>query len=447
MRKSKYKVKKVSKESSAKELAEIEVALQELAPLIPTLKKHGIEEAVRSQIKTLRNGRKSRVITLELSREFPYIETKETQQPDGSIKTEIIKHKTLTASAVVDKAQSKFAVIRTLKENIIAQVKAARKGLQAKPEEYAFNHGVTVPKLDMVYLESGSVMKAMFKKIRIDMANTKKPTDPKARYVGVEIELAAVETRAQLCDAIFAAGIGKHIGVKDDGSIGSGSRDGAGGAERSTLKAKFPHAHEITVLAKESEIEGVLKKLCAVLNNELHTAVDKTCGLHVHFDMRNRDVAISFNNLVLSQQFLYAMLPAQRRNSGYARPTKGTTMKDRGSDRYQGVNGEAFHKYQTLELRMHCGTTNFTKIANWVKLGIAICDSPKLKVAPTSVAGFKTAASLSEELVKYVETRIATFADQHKKNVPSAEEPGTLPNIEAVSATADTSSTEDSEVA
>lgn len=444
MKKSRYTIKKISKEASQKQLSEIEHAIQELGPLLPTLKKHGIEERVRTEIKTLRSGRKSRAVVLELTREFPYIETKDVEQPDGSIKTEIIKHRMLKASGVVEKEQSKFAVVRSLKENIINQVRAARKDMLPKPEEYHFNHGLVVPKLDAVYLEKGSFLKAFLKKVRVDMSNTKKPNDAKARYVGVEIELAAVENRTQLCDAIFAAGIGKHIGVKDDGSIGSANRDGA---PASKLKEKFPHTHEITVLAKENEIEEVITKLCNVLNSVLHTAIDKTCGLHVHFDMRSRDVKVAFNNLVLSQQFLYAMLPAQRRNSGYARPTRGAEMKERGNDRYQGVNSEAYYKYHTLELRMHCGTTNGSKINNWIKLGKAICDAPKFKAAPTNIDSFRKTAELSDDLVRYVETRIATFADQHKKNVPSAEEPGTMPNIEEVIGMIDNSQVEPSEVA
>ncbi len=446
MGKVKYKIKHIGKDVPSAKRVKMEAAIADLAPLIPTLAKHSIKSDVAQQVKTLRSGRKSRTFTLELTREFPWLETKETLQDDGSIKTEYVPHKTLVAAAPVDGDQSVTSVLRTLKENIMKQVKDRRAERLPKKESYEFNHGVVVPKMDMVYLEPESVLKAMFKKIRLDMKNDKHPDkETKIRYIGVEIELAAVENREQLCDAIFAAGIGKHICVKNDGSIGDGSRDQT--VAVSKLREKFPHTHEICVLAKENEIEEVIKKLCHVLNNVLHVSVDKTCGLHVHFDMRSRDVKLCFNNLVLSQQFLYAMLPAQRRNSRYSRPTKGADYRDGTGDRFCGVNSEAYRKYQTLELRMHCGTTNERKINNWIKLGIAICNAPKMKSAPTTIAAFKKATNLDDKIVSYVESRIAKFAEQHKKSVPSAEEPGTMVNIEPVTATPDAEVLEPSEVA
>jgi hypothetical protein len=163
--------------------------------------------------------------------------------------------------------------------------------------------------------------------------------------------------------------------------------------------------------------------------------------------MRGRDPKLCFNNLVLSQQWLYAMLPAQRRNSRYSIPIKGPEWRDRPDSRYYGVNAEAYHVHKTIELRMHCGTTNAHKINNWIKLGIAICDAPAFKSAPTTVAAFKAAARLSDPVLEYVKGRIAKFADQHKKNVPSAEQPGTMPDLERVDAVADTTAAEDSEVA
>lgn len=442
----KYKIKNLTKEASKKKSLSEEETLNDLLTVLPTLKKHKMSEAIESKVKTLRSGRKTKAFNLELSREFFYTDTApDTTDAEGNYVSGIVtKHKSISVSAPVEKASDKFAVVRALKEQIIAKVKEKRKAMRPMKEEYSFNYGLTVPKMDGVFLEKDSVLKAMFKKVRMEMKNNKTPTDSKTRYVGVEIELAAVENREVLCDAIFAAGIAKHICVKDDGSIGYGARDGMD----SKLREKFPNTHEVCVLAKESEIEDVITKLCNVLNKVLHTAIDKTCGLHVHFDMRNRDHKISFNNLVLSQQFLYAMLPAQRRNSGYSFPIKGSDYRDVES-RYHGVNATAYKKYKTLELRMHSGTTSDNKINNWIRLGIAICDAPKFTAAPTTVAAFKAAANLSAEVTEYVVSRVTKFASQHEKLVPDKEEPGTMPNLDksVYSAPADMLALEDSEVA
>jgi hypothetical protein len=274
------------------------------------------------------------------------------------------------------------------------------------------------------------------------MQKNKTPTT-KDLYIGIEIEIAAKESRETLCDRLFEAGLGKYVTVKDDGSIGSEEHTGV----TSKLKAEYPNAHEICILAKQSEVEDIVKKMCKVFVEKLHVGVDKTCGLHVHLDMRNRVVETCFNNLVLSQQFLYAMLPAQRRSSRYCYPTKGAQWRNLDS-RYHGINQQAYQKYGTLELRMHSGTTNEAKINNWIKLLIAIVEAPKMGVAPTTIEAFQAAVNFNNTVAEYVKSRVAKFAKQHKETTPSVEQPGTMPEISSITgATADTLQDENSEVA
>jgi hypothetical protein len=184
----------------------------------------------------------------------------------------------------------------------------------------------------------------------------------------------------------------------------------------------------MNILVKQSEYLEVVSKICSVMNNECEVKVNKSCGLHVHIDMRNRDVNKSFHNLVTMQQFLYAMLPADRRSSRYSFPVKGTTIKDR--ERYHGINAEAYKKYKTLELRMHSGTTQGKKINNWITLLLSMCDAPKTAIVPVSVADLQRCIDVDKTIVSYVTSRIAKFATQHKTTVPKAEEPGTMPDIE-----------------
>jgi hypothetical protein len=199
-------VKKVGK----KKLLSQEEQLKELLNTLPTLKKHNMAGEVETKVKQLRSGRKSRSFNLKLSRKFSY----ETVAEDGTV----TKHSSISAEAPVEKAADKYAVLRALKEQVIKKIKEARKNRLPQIESHTIDSGFSVPYLDFVYLEPNSILNAMYKKIRFKMKDGKKPTDPKIKYVGVEIELAAQEDRETLCDAIFAAGIGKHICVKNDGS-------------------------------------------------------------------------------------------------------------------------------------------------------------------------------------------------------------------------------------
>jgi len=141
------------------------------------------------------------------------------------------------------------------------------------------------------------------------------------------------------------------------------------------------------------------------------------------------------------------MLPAARRSSNYSYPVKGTQWRVL-PERYHGINNQAYNKYKTLEMRMHCGTTQASKIINWTRMLISIADAPKIAEAPTTVAAFKTAAQLTDTVSEYVKSRVAKFAAQHKSTVPSHEQPGTMPNIEEVTgAVSDVETNEESEVA
>lgn len=413
MGKIKYKVKvsndtKVSKSTAHKN----EVVLRDLLTVIPTLRKHKLEAEVRGKINKLRSGRKIKSYSLELSRPF--------------------NGKEIVVSAPIKSSDDKIATLRHLKQEIREQIKKARLEQRPPVEDFTFSQGVKVKKLAEVYLEPNSFVKVMEKKIRLDMTKGKKPTTAD-RYIGVEIELASKKSRDFICDALFEAGVGKHVTAKGDGSI--------------KTDAAYPQSHELNILVRESEYEQVITKICKVLNEQCEVRVDASCGLHVHLDMRGRDVKTCFNNMVLSQQFLYAMLPANRRSSRYSYPLKGAQWRD-GLDRYHGVNAQAYAKYQTLEARMHSGTTQANKIINWVKLLISIVNAPKFAYAPTVLEEFQDMCGFDNDVLNYCKKRIAKFEEQHKKAKYTAEEPGTMPTIAPVSAApTDDSVAEQSEVA
>ncbi len=445
-----YKVKLSKEDMPLKQKKDMEKMLADLLKILPTLRKHGVEADIQKKVRVLRDGRKQKHYTLELTRKFnsytdlkpelginkyhlPKIAKSKGLPADTFFEVEeVIKQKPTSTElkvtapltkeeATIDGVTKRIPVNKTkvlaeLKEKILNQVKEHRKKQKVVYEDHTFREGLKVPKLGDVYLEPNTFVKLIDKRFRFNMVKGKYPKEEKTKYVGIEIEFAAKEDRETVCDVLHAAGLSKYICIKNDGSIGraGGDRDKA-----TPMMKEFKHGHEIALLLKETEVEEILPKFCDVLNKQLHVAVDHTCGLHVHLDMRNREVAKSFSNLIMMQHFLFAMVPANRKTGKYSVPVKDkkfapNNIADRDGH-YDGVSQQAYTKYKTLEMRMHCGTTQANKIVNWIKFLISIADAPALDYSPETIKSVQSVLNISDELVNYCDSRIAKFAKEHKK--------------------------------
>ena len=109
--------------------------------------------------------------------------------------------------------------------------------------------------------------------------------------------------------------------------------------------------------------------------------VNGSCGLHVHIDAAGFSMA-TWRNLALSYKHLEPIIdrfmPASRRDNRYCRGLGHVSdemirsartvdeLKGRIGDRYHKVNLGAYSRHKTVEFRQHSGTTNFTKMRNWV---------------------------------------------------------------------------------
>lgn len=168
------------------------------------------------------------------------------------------------------------------------------------------------------------------------------------------------------------------------------------------------YGHEIAVVAKSSHIAEVITKVCAVLS-EHDAEVNKTCGLHVHLDMRGSDENRAFSNLVKAQNLLYGMVPHSRYENTYCRPNKSRCMDDY-QGRYFGINPQSYKEHRTIEVRLHSGSINAVKIINWIKLlqKIAYCKK-KIPVKVKKATDITNALTLSDSLKNYISERINNF--------------------------------------
>lgn len=199
--------------------------------------------------------------------------------------------------------------------------------------------------------------------------------------------------------------------VKTDGSIHSEGDDGE------YLEV------EINCLTKIEDMSN-LKALCELLQ-KLGAEVNTSCGLHVHLDQRDilnndkisdRAKTLRVNKRAMSiyhaLPVLKSMQPKSRQNNTYCKDHKPTK---RLKEKYSAVNMIPVKKFGTIEVRLHSGTTDFTKISNWIKIVYAVsrANIDDFIVGPNHLSMI---AELSLDLQSYMNERIEKFKLITKNN-------------------------------
>ena len=128
-----------------------------------------------------------------------------------------------------------------------------------------------------------------------------------------------------------------------------------------------------------------LKEVCEVIT-EAGARVNRSCGLHVHFGAA-RFTEAQWRRIILNyaaiEKVIDSFMPESRRgdNNRYCQSIEAPSMclsnvangmGIRGLqsafnyDRYYKVNLMAYNNHKTIEFRQHSGTTEYTKIKNWI---------------------------------------------------------------------------------
>jgi hypothetical protein len=259
-----------------------------------------------------------------------------------------------------------------------------------------------------VFSEPGSILKLVDSEEYANrITRPKRPYD-KSNYVGVELELICKVDRQRLNDLFVKHKLAGLVYVKYDGSI--------------QVENGGEQTHEVTIIGKQEMINDVVNRVCKVLNDEKVGAyVNNSCGLHVHLDMRKRDHKLCYLNLYKALPVLAAMVPINRtQNNIYCMLNRSGEFDniekmDRTTRRRQAINPVAFDDHGTIEVRLHSGSLNATKINNWINILTAIVD--KKEVATTSERistpeDMRLAFGISESLVAYIKQRTEKFAKQ-----------------------------------
>ncbi|MEI8100527.1 MAG: amidoligase family protein, partial [Bacteroidota bacterium] len=167
------------------------------------------------------------------------------------------------------------------------------------------------------------------------------------KAIGIELEGFTTHTFDEIETAIpyFAR-------VVSDGSIRTNNPN----ENPAEIKAVFPRG----------TLEPRLYQLTKTLRG-LGMKCNKSCGLHVHFDMRNRTAEEVLKLAKRADKWVKALqelVPMSRRDQHYCK----FGISASGNDRYKAVNFAAYHKYKTLEIRLHSATFDYAKILSWIRL-------------------------------------------------------------------------------
>ena len=152
--------------------------------------------------------------------------------------------------------------------------------------------------------------------------------------------------------------------ITTDGSLGSGGR-------------------EIRRLTWADE-NGRLNGLLSLAKHMKGARVDKSCGLHVHVDVRHLpqpgcgtpqicDAAEVYDRLTQFYPMLKKIIPRSRWNNKYCmfynnRDGSEHYRRPRQGQRYAAINWCSYYEHNTIEFRLAAGSTNMVKIESWALL-------------------------------------------------------------------------------
>jgi hypothetical protein len=230
----------------------------------------------------------------------------------------------------------------------------------------------------------------------------KRPRHKNKNYIGIELEFNQINGgpgQNQIANTLKAAGLAKYVDVTTDGSCG----------------------WEVRVLLLEEDFETTLKSILACISGMGFTC-NSDCGTHVHFDMRNRDVKLVYQNLFKTQKFLRKFLTRNRKYNMYCKINKADTFEKQLSlgDRRHAINVEAFQEHRTIEVRMHQGTLNPNELIPWIKLLLKVSNyKVNIESSVNTLKQAKKQFDIEDQLVQNLEERLLTVFSRAKTAAPN----------------------------
>jgi hypothetical protein len=236
------------------------------------------------------------------------------------------------------------------------------------------------------------------------LSRTAKPMKPKSKirmnYVGIEVECFTRNDWFDLTEKLIQLDLHKMVQLVDDGSI----------------EPDFGDPLEMRILVPEKKLSETLKKLNKLfVKNEF--GINWSCGLHIHLDMRNRDVEKCYNKLLKCQDVLFGMVDRERWGSEYC---EYAIPKLNAHSRYVAINKTAYQTHKTIEVRLHQATLDMKRIEQWIQLLLKVIGNQTPPTIETK-ADVLQWAKKQKGLSSYITKNFNEKWFERKKKVASGE--------------------------
>lgn len=196
-------------------------------------------------------------------------------------------------------------------------------------------------------------------------------------YIGIEVECLTKLTHEKLALHLAKNGLHNHIRITTDGSLNSESG-------YTTV--------ELRVLCKESEYVTIVRKLeKALAQPECSAKINNSCGAHVHFDMRSKNVERVYENLCCMQRIIKAMIPKNRRDNQYCRAPRSPFYSEQlqQADHYDAISLTAYKKHKTIEIRYLEGNIKADVFENWIGMWLELINKEEINRNYATVESFE----------------------------------------------------------
>lgn len=237
---------------------------------------------------------------------------------------------------------------------------------------------------------------------------------------GIEIECFAPR------EAIIQAARDRQIAVFSESYNHTDRAEGFKLVSDSSLEGHDNAVECVTNVLHFNESADVMNRFCDALGS-INTAVNKTCGLHVHVaceGLTAQQYCNTFVNYMYLSDLIESCLPLSRRNSRWAaRLIKRETAVLEATnpqemyealyqDRYWQVNPDAYFRHHTIEFRQHSATIEAVKINNWCAFCTKLVYWSKNHrlTAETAPKSFDDIEFLTDSEKAYFNARVEKFA-------------------------------------
>lgn len=214
------------------------------------------------------------------------------------------------------------------------------------------------------------------------------------KHVGVELEFSCPTPEDVLAYRLIESGLDTHVCAGRDGGAFQGE-----------------YGYEWRVLLKQTEMELKLKAI-AKLISESGGKFHPESGFHVHLDMRHRDPAKAFNNLVRVQKILYGVADPIRSDVGgpghWCRPQEKTFLGEAAKGKHTGINPLLTGTKNSIEVRIRESCVDGNDIYNWVRFLCTVVDSPMIPVTINNMGDLMKNVRMAKYTREYIKAKLST---------------------------------------